>query len=191
MDKYQNLNRDYNEAIKRLHNLGVMVNGSFVFGMDEDDETVFERTVEWAISQGIETATFHILTPYPGTPLYARMQQQKRLITNNWDLYDTRHVVYQPTLMSPETLVNGYWQAYKDFYAWSAIFKSAWVKPASQDKLRHLAYTGAWKKCEPIWDFLIRAKQVNRLLPTLENVLTGNFPLTFSPVSRSLRQRHE
>ena len=183
--KYQNLNRDYSEAIKRLHNLGVMVNGSFVFGMDEDDETVFERTVEWAISQGIETATFHILTPYPGTPLYARMQQQKRLITNNWDLYDTRHVVYQPTLMSPETLVNGYWQAYRDFYAWSAIFKSAWVKPASQDKLRHLAYTGAWKKCEPIWDFLIRAKQVNRLLPTLENVLTGNFPLTFSPVSRS------
>lgn len=183
--KYQNLNRDYSEAIKRLHNLGVMVNGSFVFGMDEDDETVFERTVEWAISQGIETATFHILTPYPGTPLYARMQQQKRLITNNWDLYDTRHVVYQPTLMSPETLVNGYWQAYKDFYAWSAIFKSAWVKPASQDKLRHLAYTGAWKKCEPIWDFLIRAKQVNRLLPTLENVLTGNFPLTFSAVSRS------
>jgi radical SAM superfamily enzyme YgiQ (UPF0313 family) len=181
--KYQNLNRDYSEAIKRLHNLGVMVNGSFVFGMDEDDETVFERTVEWAISQGIETAT--------GTPLYARMQQQKRLITNNWDLYDTRHVVYQPTLMSPETLVNGYWQAYRDFYAWSAIFKSAWVKPASQDKLRHLAYTGAWKKCEPIWDFLIRAKQVNRLLPTLENVLTGNFPLTFSPVSRSLRQRHE
>jgi len=183
--KYQNLNRDYSEAIKRLHNLGVMVNGSFVFGMDEDDETVFERTVEWAISQGIETATFHILTPYPGTPLYARMQQQKRLITNNWDLYDTRHVVYQPALMSPETLVNGYWQAYRDFYAWSAIFKSAWVKPASQDKLRHLAYTGAWKKCEPIWDFLIRAKQVNRLLPTLENVLTGNFPLTFSPVSRS------
>ena len=183
--KYQNLNRDYSEAIKRLHNLGVMVNGSFVFGMDEDDETVFERTVEWAISQGIETATFHILTPYPGTPLYARMQQQKRLITNNWDLYDTRHVVYQPTLMSPETLVNGYWQAYRDFYAWSAIFKSAWVKPASQDKLRHLAYTGAWKKCEPIWDFLIRAKQVNRLLPTLENVLTGNFPLTFSPVNRS------
>jgi radical SAM superfamily enzyme YgiQ (UPF0313 family) len=183
--KYQNLNRDYSEAIKRLHNLGVMVNGSFVFGMDEDDETVFERTVEWAISQGIETATFHILTPYPGTPLYARMQQQKRLITNNWDLYDTRHVVYQPTLMSAETLVNGYWQAYRDFYSWSAIFKSAWVKPASQDKLRHLAYTGAWKKCEPIWDFLIRAKQVNRLLPTLENVLTGNFPLTFSPVSRS------
>ena len=64
--KYQNLRRDYGAAIRRLHDLGVMVNASFVFGMDDDDETVFDRTVEWAIEQGIETATFHILTPYPG-----------------------------------------------------------------------------------------------------------------------------
>ena len=71
--KYQNLRRDYAAAIRRLHDLGVMINGSFVFGMDGDDGSVFERTVEWAIEQGIETATFHILTPYPGTALYKRM----------------------------------------------------------------------------------------------------------------------
>ena len=59
--------------MRRLHDLGVMVNGSFVFGMDGDDASVFDRTVEWAIEQGIETATFHILTPYPGTALYQRM----------------------------------------------------------------------------------------------------------------------
>ena len=69
--KYQNLNRDYGAAISRLHGLGVMVNGSFVFGMDHDDPDVFERTVDWAVTHGIETATFHILTPYPGTALYA------------------------------------------------------------------------------------------------------------------------
>ena len=50
-----------------------MINGSFVFGMDDDDADVFERTVDWAIEHGITTATFHILTPYPGTALYARM----------------------------------------------------------------------------------------------------------------------
>ena len=72
--KYQNLGRDYAAAIRRLHDLGVMVNGSFVFGMDDDDPDVFDRTVEWAIEQGIETATFHILTPYPGTALYERMR---------------------------------------------------------------------------------------------------------------------
>ncbi len=78
---------------------GVMVNASFVFGMDEDDETVFERTVDWAVEQGIETATFHILTPYPGTALYDRMQAQGRITSDNWDLYDTRHVVFQPARM--------------------------------------------------------------------------------------------
>ena len=63
-----------------------MVNGSFVFGMDGDDETVFDRTVEWAVSQGIETATFHILTPYPGTALYRRMPGADSLTTSDWDL---------------------------------------------------------------------------------------------------------
>ena len=72
----QNLHRDYGAAIRRLHDLGVMVNGSFVFGMDGDDASVFDRTVEWAIEQGIETATFHILTPYPGTALYDRMRRR-------------------------------------------------------------------------------------------------------------------
>ena len=94
--KYQNLNRDYAAAIRRLHDLGVMVNGSFVFGMDEDDESVFDRTVEWAIAQGIETATFHILTPYPGTALYERMEARGGCCISDWDLYDTRHVVYRP-----------------------------------------------------------------------------------------------
>ena len=50
----------------RLHDLGIMINGSFVFGMDDDDEDVFRRTVDWAIEHGITTATFHIQTPYPG-----------------------------------------------------------------------------------------------------------------------------
>ncbi|MDY6782437.1 MAG: radical SAM protein [Cyanobacteriota bacterium] len=172
--KYQNLNRDYSAAIQRLREVGVMVNGSFVFGMDSDDETVFDRTVEWAVTQGIETATFHILTPYPGTPLYERMQDQGRMTTDNWDLYDTRHTVFRPAKMSAETLEAGYWKAYRDFYRWSAIFQGAWTKSAWGDRLRHLAYSGAWKKCEPVWDLLIRTKQVNRLLPALEEVL-GSF----------------
>lgn len=95
--KKQNLNRDYAAAIRRLHDNGVMVNGSFVFGMDDDRPDVFERTVEWAVEHGIETATFHILTPYPGTPLHRRMEDAGRITTRDWDRYDTRHVVYRPT----------------------------------------------------------------------------------------------
>ena len=73
-----------------------MINGSFVFGMDDDGEDVFRRTVDWAIDHGITTATFHIQTPYPGTQLHARMVREGRMLTRDWNLYDTRHVVYRP-----------------------------------------------------------------------------------------------
>ena len=67
--KRQNLGRDYSAVTARLHSLGIMINGSFVFGMDDDGPDVFRRTVDWAIENGITTATFHIQTPYPGTGL--------------------------------------------------------------------------------------------------------------------------
>lgn len=171
--KYQNLNRDYNAAIRRLHDLGVMINGSFVFGMDDDDNTVFERTVDWAISQGIETSTYHILTPYPDTALYQKMKQERRLTVHNWNLYDTRHVVYRPAKMTPQELEEGYWRAYKNFYEWSSILKGSWTHENLLDKARHFAYAGGWKKIEPFWDWVIRAKRVTHVLPVLESVLSG------------------
>jgi radical SAM superfamily enzyme YgiQ (UPF0313 family) len=177
--KVHNLRRDYNTAVRRLHDLGVMVNGSFVFGMDEDDDgdgthpSVFDRTVEWAVGQGIETATFHILTPYPGTALYNRMMAQGRITTHDWDLYDTRHAVFRPAKMTAEALEAGYWRSYREFYRWGSIFRAAWTKESVPGRLRHLAYTGGWKKFEPLWDWVIRAKRVASFLPLLEAVLEG------------------
>jgi radical SAM superfamily enzyme YgiQ (UPF0313 family) len=172
--KLHNLRLDYEAAIRRLHDLGVMVNASFVFGMDDDDETVFSRTVEWAISQGVETATFHILTPYPGTALYQRMAAQNRILSHNWNAYDTRHVVFQPARMLPEALEAGYWSAYREFYGWGSIVQSAWTKTGFMARLRHIAYTGGWKKAEPVWDWVIRSGGLPRLLPVLETVLEGS-----------------
>ena len=123
-EKFQNLVGDYSAAIQRLHDLGVMVNASFVFGMDHDDETVFDRTVEWAIGQGIETATFHILTPYPGTASTSASMASGRITTHDWDRYDTRHGL-SPGQMTAETLEAGYWRAYRDFYRWGSIFRGA------------------------------------------------------------------
>jgi radical SAM superfamily enzyme YgiQ (UPF0313 family) len=172
--KFQNINRSYEDAIKRIHDAGVMVNGSFVFGMDEDDESVFERTVEWAVEQGIETATFHILTPYPGTQLYERMKKEGRLLHSDWDLYDTRHTVFQPAKMTPGQLEDGYWRAYRNFYTWKNIWKGA---AAKQDdwagRLRHFGYSAGWKKFEPLWDVMIRAKRIAAMRPLLEKVLLG------------------
>jgi radical SAM superfamily enzyme YgiQ (UPF0313 family) len=171
--KLQNLHRDYDAAIRRLHDNGVMVNASFVFGMDGDDESVFDRTVEWAVNQGIETATFHILTPYPGTALHDRMQREGRMLHENWDLYDTRHVVYRPARLSAEVLEAGYWRAYDSFYRWGSIFRGARTKASAMDAIRHVAYAGGWKKLEPLWDAIIRARRVSSMLPMLETVLSA------------------
>jgi radical SAM superfamily enzyme YgiQ (UPF0313 family) len=171
--KYQNLSRDYGAAIRRLHDLGVMINGSFVFGMDEDDESVFERTVEWAIEHGIETATFHILTPYPGTGLHQRLSAQGRITSTNWDLYDTRHAVFTPARMSPRALEEGYRRAYRDFYTWTSIARGASAHDGLRGKVRHAAYAAGWKKFEPLWDWVIRAKRVGMMLPVLEGILEG------------------
>ncbi len=171
--KGHNLHRDYDRAIRKLHDLGVMVNGSFVFGMDGDNAEVFDRTVGWAVQQGIETATFHILTPYPGTALYTRMAAQGRLITDNWNRYDTRHAVFHPAQMTVTELESGYRQAYHDFYSWSSIFEAVHTKPGALEQLRHLAYTAGWKKFEPFWNLVIRAKRVTSLVPLLEALLSG------------------
>ena len=170
--KYQNLKRDYGAAISRLHDNGVMINGSFVFGMDGDDESVFARTVDWATTQGIETATFHILTPYPGTALYRRMSAQGRMTTTDWDVYDTRHTVFRPARMSPEQLDTGYRWAYREFYRWRSIARGAAAHHDLLAGLRHAAYAAGWKKFEPLWDFVIRAKQAGSMLPVLETILS-------------------
>jgi len=161
----------YDAAVCRLHDLGVMVNGAFVFGMDHDDPSVFPRTVEWALSRGIETATFHIMTPYPGTRLERRLAAEGRVTSRDWDLFDTRHAVFAPTGMTAEQLEAGYWGAYREFYRWRNILRSSFAHGDLREHARHLAYTSGWKKLEPIWDWAIRGGQVHRFLPLLETIL--------------------
>jgi radical SAM superfamily enzyme YgiQ (UPF0313 family) len=186
--KYQNLRRDYAAAIRRLHGLGVMINGSFVFGMDADDEAVFDRTVEWAIDQGIETATFHILTPYPGTALHQRITAQGRITIHDWDLYDTRHAVFRPARMSGAALEAGYWRAYRDFYRWAAIVRGASAHGDAMSGLRHFAYAAGWKKFEPLWDLVIRARRAGMMLPMLELILS-EFGRRSSPAHAEARMQ--
>ena len=182
--KYQNLRRDYAQATNRLHDLGVMINGSFVFGMDGDDRSVFERTVEWAIARGIETATFHVLTPYPGTALHSRMAAAGRITTSDWDRYDTRHAVFRPAQMTSDQLEDGYHRAYRDFYRWRSIARGAAAHGHALAGLRHAAYAAGWKKFEPLWDVVIRAKRAGMMLPVLETILS-EFGMRAARTSRS------
>ena len=171
-NKRQNLGRDYAAVTERLHGLGVMINGSFVFGMDDDDGDVFRRTVDWAIAHGITTATFHIQTPYPGTRLFARTEAAGRILTRDWDLYDTRHVVYQPARLTPEALESGYDWAYREFYRWSSIAQASLSHGSIKHQAKHFFYAAGWKKFEPLWDVVIRAKQLRAMTPVLEGVLS-------------------
>jgi radical SAM superfamily enzyme YgiQ (UPF0313 family) len=170
-NKKQNLQRDYTEAVNRLHSLGVMINGSFVFGLDDDDQHVFERTVDWAVRHAITTSTFHILTPYPGTELYNTMNAQGRIRSSNWDHYDTRHVVYETRKLAPEQLVAGYHAAYESFYSWSNIIKASSNHDEVKHMIKHFAYSSGWKKFEPLWNFVIKTGMLNTMLPLLESIL--------------------
>jgi radical SAM superfamily enzyme YgiQ (UPF0313 family) len=171
-NKRQNLGRDYKAVTGRLHSLGIMINGSFVFGMDDDGDDVFRRTVDWAIEQGITTATFHVQTPYPGTRLYARMVSEGRMLTRDWNLYDTRHVVYRPARLRPEALKTGYDWAYREFYRWASIARASLHHGTLKHQAKHFFYASGWKKFELAWDLLIRARQLTRVTPLLEGVLS-------------------
>jgi hypothetical protein len=125
------------------------------------------------VESGITTATFHILTPYPGTALHARMAADGRLVTGNWDRYDTRHVVYRPIGMSADELKTGYDWSYKAFYRWGAIVKAASQHRSVSHRLRHAAYSAGWKKFERAWDFVIRVRQLAQMRPLLERILSN------------------
>ena len=95
-NKRQNLDRDYAHAIRRLHDLSIMINGSFVFRpRRRTGPMCLPHTVDWAVRQGITTATFHIAMPYPGTAYFKRIEAEGRLLHRRWDQYDTRTVVHQ------------------------------------------------------------------------------------------------
>jgi len=170
--KRQNLGRSYRDVVRRLDDLGIMINGSFVFGLDGDDSDVFRRTVDWAVQSGITTATFHILTPYPGTALFAMMSAGDRIDTRDWDLYDTRHVVYRPSRLSREELKRGYDWSYEAFYRWNSILNASSAHQPVKHQLKHFLYAAGWKKFERAWDLVIRIKQLSQMRPLLEAVLS-------------------
>ena len=171
-NKKQNLDKNYGEAIRRLHDLGIMINGSFVFGLDDDDKDVFKRTVDWAVGSGLTTCTFPILTPYPGTRLFQQMETENRILHRNWDLYDTRQAVYRTVGLTAGELKAGYDWAYRNFYSWSNVFKASMQHGQWEMSIKHFAYAGGWKKFEPLWNMMIKTRGLNKMLPLLESILS-------------------
>ena len=117
------LHVEYLDAIRKIHDHGIGIDASFVFGFDTDDEGVFDRTLEFVTRARIEVPYFSILTPYPGTRLYERMVREERLLTSDWSLYDTSNVVFRPRHLSVEQLQAGYSRVFREAYRLPTMFR--------------------------------------------------------------------
>lgn len=113
----------YEELVHRLHDAGIAVIGSFMFGLDGDDEDVFERTADFAEKVEMDIGQFSILTPLPGTKLYRDLESAKRIVVRDWSRYNGSHVTFEPVGMSPEALENGFQWVYERFYSWRSILR--------------------------------------------------------------------
>jgi len=128
-DCLQETNKPFNRVekfsaeIKTFHDHGIMVNPGVVFGFDHDDESVFERAVEFLIRNQVELAYFNVLTPLPGTPLYDRYDRAGRIFDRDWANYDGKHVVFSPSRMTPEQLQEGFFWANHQFYSLPSIWR--------------------------------------------------------------------
>lgn len=144
----------YSRRVKLFHDYGIQVNGSFVLGFDHDDETVFDTTVQWVEQNRLECATFHLLTPYPGTPLFHQMESEGRLLHRNWSLYDTAHVVFQPKRMTVAQLQDGYERCYQRLFSAASIWRR---RPDDwRSVLPYLAMSYLYKKSNWYWHWLIQ-----------------------------------
>lgn len=114
---------DYRTVIERLHAHRIAIQACFVFGFDDDDTRVFERTAQFAIDTHLDLPRYAIMTPFPGTPFHAKLEAEGRILTRDWSLYDGQHVVYAPARMTPEQLLRGTESAWKMTYSWSGIVR--------------------------------------------------------------------
>ena len=126
------------ELIRRVQEAGIIVEASFVFGFDDQDESVFEKTLRYVEECSPSIPTFHILTPYPGTALFDRYREEGRLLHTDWNRYNHNEVVYRPKLMSAERLYRGWVEARKEAYTWSSVIGRVAANP--NPKLTNLAY---------------------------------------------------
>jgi radical SAM superfamily enzyme YgiQ (UPF0313 family) len=147
----KNFNRaeEYFDIINRIHSYGIAVQAGFVFGFDHDTPQIFKATLDFLEKAGVQNATFNILTPFPGTPLFQRMDAEGRILTRDWRKYNSRDaVVYQPKQMSEEELLTGFRYANERFYSIVGIAKRLsrssvqlwWTLPLN------LAYSYRWQK---------------------------------------------
>jgi radical SAM superfamily enzyme YgiQ (UPF0313 family) len=129
VNKGWNTIENYEKAIKKIHDAGIDIIGSFIFGLDHDDTSCFRTTLDFIMRNKIDCAQFHILTPFPGTKLFSRIEDEGRILDRNWANYHTSSVVYKPLLMTVDELQEGYHWIYREFYSKTNMLKRIFRSP--------------------------------------------------------------
>ena len=149
VNKRFNRVEEYAQIIERIHSYGIAVQIGIIFGFDHDTPEIFKATLDFLEEAGVQNATFNILTPFPGTPLFRKMEAEGRIFTRDWRKYNSREdVVYRPRQMSPTELLAGFRYANERFYSLQSITKRLlrssvqlwWTLPLN------LAYGYQWRK---------------------------------------------
>ena len=122
-NKKFNARKDYMTAVQKLHERDIAIMGCFVFGFDHDNRDTFDATVDFVLESKIDLPRYAILTPFPGTPLFHKLQADNRILTDDWGLFDGQHVVFEPAQMSPRELLLLHEKAWKRTYSYSSIWK--------------------------------------------------------------------
>jgi radical SAM superfamily enzyme YgiQ (UPF0313 family) len=152
---------EYARRVQLLREHGIQVNGSFVVGFDGDSKDTFVQLADWIEANHLECATFHILTPYPGTPLFRQYEAEGRLLHRDWDKYDTAHVVFRPKHMTPEQLLLGYDWLYRRLFSHASIWRR---RPRTAGaSATYLAGCYLYKRSNRLWQFLIKHRLVRRV----------------------------
>ncbi len=159
--KVQNSVNRYEGLVDEIHRRGIMINASFVFGLDEDNASVFKSTLDWIVNNKIETVTSHILTPYPGTKLYSTLLQQDRIVDFDLSHYNTAHVVYKPKNMTGSELYKGYLWVYKEVYSFKNIMKR--LPKSKKQWIPFLAFNFFYRKFGKLTELLCKIISFNKL----------------------------
>lgn len=158
-EKKQNNIARYEYIISEIHKRGIMINASFVFGLDDDDPTTFQRTLDWIVKNKLETVTSHILTPYPGTIQHAQMTEQNRITITDQSFYTTADVVFTPSKMTAEELKKGYLQIYEDIYS----FKNILRRMPKHQRMGYLLFNFLYRKYGKFTSSLCKTIGFNRI----------------------------
>ena len=140
----------YSEAIKKIHGQGIGIMGTFIVGLDDDDTGVFQRTIDFIMENQLDWALAFIMTPYPGTESFERLEKEGRILHRDWERYDSLNVVYQPLLLSAEELEKGMRRIWKEVFSVQSIFRRI-IKPPRIHPLFYLPMNWGFHRLTKNW----------------------------------------